>query len=203
MSVTHVNTLSKFGTKLEDRNQRVKFPKLKTRFRVLFEGFAAPIGGENITMDCRTFTTPKGSFEEKQIDCVNGPIYYPGLWTWQANSFTVYDSYDNVNYKELYRQIQLQRDLSEQVTGTVSQNYKYVSKFEATDGHQNAICTWVMEGCFLLQAQTQDAEAGDHSAMLIDCSQRFDNACLYDYDGVLITGDGAISTLMSKVLATN
>lgn len=197
----YVNTLSKFGTKVADRNQRVKFPKLHTRFRVLFEGFAAPIGGEDITMDMRTFSVPKGAFEEKQIDCVNGPIYYPGGYTWTASDFTVYDSYDNANYKSLYRQIQLQRDLSEQVTGTVSQNYKYVSKYECTDGHQNAICTWVMEGCWLMQAQPEDGEAGNHDAQLINCSQRYDNAALYDYDGTLITGDGAISTMMSKVMA--
>jgi hypothetical protein len=197
----YINTLSKFGVKLEDRNQRTKFNKLKTRYRVRFEGFAAPLGGENVTMDMKTFSTPKGKFEDKTIETVNGPIYYPGAWTWDASSFTVYDSYDNMNYKELYRQIQLQRDLSEQVTGTVSQNYKYVSKFENTDGHQNAICTWVMEGCFLMKAQPEDGENGDHSSQVINCSQRFDNACLYDYDGVLITGDGAISTLMSKVMA--
>jgi hypothetical protein len=197
----YINTLSKFGVKLEDRNQRTKFNKLKTRYRVRFEGFAAPLGGENVTMDMKSFSTPKGKFEDKTIETVNGPIYYPGAWTWDASSFTVYDSYDNMNYKELYRQIQLQRDLSEQVTGTVSQNYKYVSKYENTDGHQNAICTWVMEGCFLMQAQPEDGENGNHDSQVINCSQRFDNACLYDYDGVLITGDGAISTLMSKVMA--
>lgn len=197
----YVNTLSKFGTKLDGRNQRVKFPKLKTRYRVLFEGFAAPIGGDDLTMDMKTFSVPKGEFEEKTIDCVNGPIYYPGLWTWASSDFSVYDSYDNANYKSLYRQIQLQRDLSEQVTGTVSQNYKYVSKYECTDGHQNTICTWVMEGCFLLKAQPEDGENGNHDAQVINCSQRFDNACLYDADGTLITGDGAVSTLMSKVFA--
>ena len=197
----YINTLSKFGVKLEDRNQRTKFNKLKTRYRVLFEGFAAPLGGENVTMDMKSFSTPKGKFEDKTIETVNGPIYYPGAWTWDASSFTVYDSYDNMNYKELYRQIQLQRDLSEQVTGTVSQNYKYVSKYENTDGHQNAICTWVMEGCFLMQAEPEDGENGNHDSQIINCSQRFDNACLYDYDGVLITGDGAISTLMNKVMA--
>ena len=115
----YINTLSKFGVKLEDRNQRTKFNKLKTRYRVLFEGFAAPLGGENVTMDMKSFSTPKGKFEDKTIETVNGPIYYPGAWTWDASSFTVYDSYDNMNYKELYRQIQLQRDLSEQVTGNV------------------------------------------------------------------------------------
>jgi hypothetical protein len=197
----YINSLSKFGTKLEDKNQRVKFNKLKTRYRVVFEGFAAPIGGENITMDMRTFQTPKGAFEEQTIETVNGPIYYPGKWTWQPVTFTVYDSYDNMNYKELYRQIQRQRDLSEQVTGTVSQNYKYVTKFEYTDGHHNTIATWVMEGCFLTQAQPQDGDNGNHESMLIDCAQRFDNANLYDADGTLITGDGAVSTLLTKVMA--
>lgn len=195
------NTLSKFGVKLDDRNQRTKFTKLKTRFRVLFEGFAAPIGGENVSMDMKSFDAPKGSFTEQTIETVNGPVYYPGKWEWQATSFTVYDSYDNMNYKELYRQIQLQRDISEQVTGTVPQNYKYVSKFENTDGHQNPICTWVMEGCFLLQAQPEGGENGSHEAQTISCSQRFDNANLYDADGILITGDGAVSTLMNKVMA--
>jgi hypothetical protein len=132
---------------------------------------------------------------------VNGDIHYPGKWTWAACDFTVYDSYDNANYKELYRQIQLQRDLSEQVTGTVAQNYKYVSKFCNTDGHQNVICTWVMEGCWLQKAQPEDGANGDHEAQVINCTQVFDNCCLYDCDGTLITGDGAISTMMEKVLA--
>lgn len=201
MVIQHVDTLSKFGTKLADRNQRTKFPKLKTRFRVLFEGFAAPIGGENVSMDMKSFTTPKGAFEKQTIATVNGDVYYPGKWTWSDQSFTVYDSYDNMNYKELYRQIQLQRNLSEQVTGTVAQNYKYTCKMECTDGHQNAIATWVMEGCFLMQAQPEDMENGSHDAMTISCTQSFDNATLYDHDGILITGDGAISTLMNKVMA--
>lgn len=201
MVIQHVDTLSKFGTKLEDRNQRTKFNHLKTRYRVIFEGFAAPIGGENISMDMKSFTTPKGAFERQTINTVNGDVYYPGKWEWQDQSFVVYDSYDNMNYKELYRQIQLQRNLSEQVTGTVSQNYKYVSKFEYTDGHQNAIGTWVMEGCFLMQAHPDDAENGTHDSMVINCTQSFDNATLYDADGVLITGEGAISTFLSKVMA--
>jgi hypothetical protein len=53
----------------------------------------------------------------------------------------------------------------------------------------------------LMKAQPEDGENGNHESQTISCSQRFDNAWLYDYDGVLITGDGAISTLMSKVMA--
>lgn len=199
--INYVNTLSKFGQKLEDRNQRTKFNHLKCRYRVLFEGFASPIGGENVSMDMRTFSTPKGSFEKQVIETVNGQIYYPGKWTWEPCSFAVYNSYDNMNYKELYRQIQLQRDLSEQVTGTVSQNYKFKTLVEHTDGHHNAIATWCLEGCFLTKAQPEDMDNSNHESQVINCELVYDNASLYDSDGSLITGDGAISTLVSKVMA--
>ena len=78
----YINTLSKFGVKLEDRNQRTKFNKLKTRYRVLFEGFAAPLGGENVTMDMKSFSTPKGKFEDKTLisfystACVSGKLLF-------------------------------------------------------------------------------------------------------------------------------
>ena len=52
-----------------------------------------------------------------------------------------------------------------------------------------------------MQAQPEGGVNGNHDAQTISCVQRFDNANLYDYDGTLITGDGAISTLMSKVMA--
>ena len=83
----YINTLSKFGVKLEDRNQRTKFNKLKTRYRVLFEGFAAPLGGENVTMDMKSFSTPKGKFEDKTLisfSCIDFSNW--NLWTLPATS---------------------------------------------------------------------------------------------------------------------
>lgn len=199
--VDYVNTLSKFGTKVPDRNKRTKFNHLRTRYRVLFEGFAAPIGGDNISMDMKSFNTPKGKFAEQKIDTITGEIWYPGLWTWDPVSFVVYNSYDNANYKELMRQLMLQKDISTQVSGTVPQNYKFVTKFEHTDGDSNPVATWVMEGCWLVQAQPDDAENGNHDSMIVNCSMRFDNAALYDADGTLITGGGAVSTLLDKIMA--
>ena len=38
----YVDTLSKFGTKLEGYNQRVKFTHLPTRYRVRFFGMSCP-----------------------------------------------------------------------------------------------------------------------------------------------------------------
>lgn len=205
----YVDTLSKFGTKLEGYNQRVKFTHLATRYRVRFFGLSCHTytghntGSANVTMDMKEFDPPKGKFTDQAIDNVNGKIYYPGLWEWEQINFKVYNSYDNINYWELMTQIQAQRDLSEQNTGTVSDNYKFVASFEHTDGHQNATSYWILEGCFLLSVQpSAGGNNGNHDATTLDCSMRFDNASLYDYDGTLITGNGCRTSYLKEILAT-
>lgn len=205
----YVDTLSKFGTKLEGYNQRVKFTHLPTRYRVRFFGMSChpyngnKMGSANITMDMTEFNPPKGKFGDQKIENVNGVIYYPGKWEWETINFKVYNSYDNVNYWELLTQIQAQRDLSEQNTGTVPDNYKFVTSFEHTDGHQNAMAYWILEGCFLLSAQpSAGGKNGEHGVTTIDCSMRFDNASLYDYDGTLITGNGCRTSYLKEILAT-
>lgn len=200
--MTYVDTLSKFGVKLDGRNQRVNYQHQTNRFRARFLGFGGNQGADEITMDMKSFNTPKGSFEQKTIDTVNGEIKYLGKWTWQNVGFVVYDSIDNRDLKQLYNQIQIQRNLSQQVTGTVPQNWKFTSIFEYLDGHQNTIGSWVMEGCQLLKAEPGDGDYSNWELMTINCEMTIDNANLYDADNSLITDSGAISTLVSKVLAT-
>lgn len=224
------DTISKFGTRLGDSKSRVKFTHLQTRYRVLFRGLGSSQYGQNpfnngeytsnnnisisggtpycqssddISMDMTEFPLPQGNFERQTIENVNGPVYYPGKWTWQELTFKVYNSYDNVNYRKLLSQIQIQRDMYNQNTGTVPENYKFVTIFEHTDGHQNAIAFWVMEGCFLEEANPeQGGKNGDHSPTTISCKMSFDNATLYDYDGSKITNAGADTSYIDREMAT-
>lgn len=198
-----INTVSKFGTILPGENTRVKFPHLKTRYRVRFIGFgeAGSKDGVELSLDMEKCDTPKGSFTSQDIKQVNGTVHYAGEWKWDDVSFSIFNTYDNAAYAACYSQIQKQRDLAEQTTGTVSQNYKFTTFFEHTDGHQNAMATWVMEGCILLKAQTSGGENQSHEAMIIDCTMCYDNATLYDYNGKLLTGKLLDSTLQTKILA--
>jgi len=218
-------SLSKFGTKIDSSNQRVKFTHLATRYRVRFIGLGRPSNNftengwidnpvkqmceikfgsnDDLTMDMREFSPPSGEFEDQIIETVNGQIKYPGKWTWSGVSFKVYNSYDNMNYKLLFNQIQKQRDLYDQTTGTVPENYKFKTVFEHTDGHQNSVAYWVMEGCYLKKAvPSAGGNNGAHEATTIDCDMTFDNAILIDYDGTLITGYGATTTYLDRVRAT-
>ncbi len=128
-----------------------------------------------------------------RVELVNGQIKYPGKWTWEDLNFKVFNTYDNSNYKALYNQIQKQRNIYEQTTGDAPNNYKFTSVFEHTDGHQNILAYWVMEGCWLQKAQSEGAQNGEHGYMSIDCTMSFDNATLYNADGLQIpTADAGI-----------
>lgn len=181
--INTANTLSKFGTFLDNENRREKFYHLPTRYRVRFIGMGVTGDNVNLTMSMQKFDTPKGSFASENVSLVNGDLKYPGKWTWEPLNFTVFNTYDNANYRALYNQIQRQRDIFEQTTGDAPNTYKFTTVFEHTDGHQDTLGYWLMEGCFLTKAQTGSGENGTHTAMTIDCSMDFDNATLYDQDG--------------------
>lgn len=177
------NTLSKFGVSIDNEIKREKFYHLQTRYRVRFIGMGCD--GDNINMSTSMFSfdTPKGSFADQKIDLVNGELKYPGKWTWQDIKFTMFNTYDNTVYRACYNQIQRQRDIFEQVTGDAPSTYKFTTVFEHTDGHQDTLGYWLIEGCFLKEATTEGGENGKHDAMKITCNMSFDNATLYDADG--------------------
>lgn len=183
IDINNAETLSKFGVKLNGEIKRQKFYHLKTRYRVRFIGMGVDTEGDNLTMTMSEFDTPKGEFEPVPVELVNGQIKYPGKWTWQNVAFKVFNTYDNSNYKALYNQIQRQRNIYEQTTGDAPNTYKFKTIFEHTDGHQEVLGSWLMEGCFLTKAQPEGATNGNHEQMMIDCEIAFDNATLYDCNG--------------------
>lgn len=185
------NTLTKFGTSIDENIAREKFYHLQTRYRVRFIGMGC--NGENINMSTSMvdFETPKGQFESQKVDLVNGELKYPGKWTWSTLKFTMFNTYDNAVYRACYNQIQRQRDLFEQNTGDAPSTYKFTTVFEHTDGHQDTLGYWLMEGCFLQNAHTEGGKNGTHEAMKITCNMDFDNATLYDADGNQIPSNAA------------
>ena len=93
----------------------------------------------------------------------------------------------------MWNQIQRQRNIYEQTTGDAPNTYKFTTIFEHTDGHQDTLSYWLIEGCYLTDASTQAGDNGNHDAMTIDVNMVFDNASLFDADGNQIpTADAGI-----------
>ena len=181
--INSANTLSKFGTLVDGNIIREKFYHLQTRYRVRFIGMGVEGDNINLTTSMMEFATPKGDFEDKKVDLVNGELKYPGKWTWKDITFKMFNTYDNAVYRACYNQIQRQRDIFEQTTGDAPSKYKFTTVFEHTDGHQDTLGYWLMEGCFLKNAHTEGGKNGTHDVMTITCEMAFDNATLYDKDG--------------------
>jgi hypothetical protein len=102
----------------------------------------------------------------------------------------------------LWNQLQRQRNIYEQTTGDAPNTYKFTTVVEHTDGHQETLSYWVMEGCFLSKAQpSENFENGQYAPITIECGLVFDNATLYDRDGNLIpTEDAGVITDLGTAL---
>ena len=160
-AIKNVDTLSKLGFILDGNNRKENFYHLQAWFHVRFISMGVNNEHANLTMNMKSFFPPKGNFEKQTVELVNGSLYYPGKWTWEETIFTVYNTYDNTNYKTLWNQLQRQRNIYEQTTGDTPNAYKFTTVVEHIDGHQETLSYWVMEGCFLSKAtQSENFENG-------------------------------------------
>lgn len=182
----YLRTLNKFGTLYNGQIQQAKHVHLHTRYRVHFIGYG--VSGEStwLTANMQKFTPPQGAFESVKVPYVNGEVKYAGKWTWSDITFNVLNSYDNSVERALQNQLQRQKDTQEQTTGDAPSGYKFTTVFERTDGHQITLARWVLEGCFLIDAKEDEASNEDYQFSQIACTMSYDNAVLYDGNGVLI-----------------
>lgn len=190
-TLANVNTLSKFGTLQNGKTARAKFFHLKGRYRVSFIGFGIDGQGSTLTAEMVEFAQPSGSFNKQSVNYVNGEIHYAGKWSWQDISFKLFNTYDNSVYRALLNQLQRQRDFTEQTTGDAPSNYKFQCIFENTDGHQSTLSYWIIEGCWLQDLQIDGSSNNSDEASQITCKMVFDNATLYDKDGVAVPTSSA------------
>lgn len=195
-------TTDKFGIREEpDGATRTKFAHLKNRFRVTMTGFAAPIGSKNLTLEAKKVSLPKITFAEQKIEGYGHETKYAGKETFGDVSITVLNSIDNVIYKELLRQKQLQSSNATSVTATAPTNYKFVCNVEHLGGNSERLSYWQYEGCWIKELDFGDVEYGNYDAMMINMTLSIDNMNLFDENGKLVTDQGAISTFINNNLA--
>ena len=199
--VNLVTSTNKFGVKIDGHNTRVKFPHLRNRFRMEFIGFAAPIGGENLTMDARSCDFPKWSDEKKSIKTYNGEVKYAGAREYQDISFQVYLGIDNVNYRELLRQSSIQRNYANFAHATVPSNYKFITNVYHLGGEHEVLARWQCEGCWLQSVNIDGGEYGNYDGVSCNCTMSIDSALFFDENDELVTYEESLTTYLNNVLA--
>lgn len=175
--------------------QGLLMPKLKYRFRVVFEGFGVAAGPSRteLTKQVVSAARPNLSFEQILVPIYNSTIKLAGKHAWQAQEIVIRDDAAGNVSKLVGEQLQKQLDFMEQASAAAGIDYKYTTRIDILDGGNGTATpvvleTWELYGCYLKSVNWGDQNYGTNEAMTISLTQEYDNAVQYR-DGS-VTGVG-------------
>jgi hypothetical protein len=164
--------------------QGLLMPKLKYRFRVIFENFGpsqstAPV--TELTKQVMDFTRPSVSFEEMVLDIYNSKIKLAGKHSWDDLTCQIRDDAGGNVSKLIGQQLQKQLDFMEQASASSGIDYKFLTRFEVLDGGNGAyepvaLETWEIYGCYLKSVNYNNMDYAASEAATIALTIAFDNA---------------------------
>ena len=161
--------------------QGLLMPKLKYRFRVMFENFGVTTPRTELTKQVIDFTRPSVSFEDITVDIYNSKLYLAGKHSWEMVTVNLRDDASGQVSRLVGQQLQKQLDFMEQASAASGIDYKFTTKCEILDGGNGAVQpvvleTWELYGCYLQSANYNDLSYSTSDVVTIALSIRFDNA---------------------------
>lgn len=161
--------------------QGLLMPKLKYRFRVIFENFGVSTPRTELTKQVMDFTRPNVTFENIDLPIYNSTIKLAGKYSWQDLTCNLRDDAGGNVSKLVGEQLQKQLDFMEMSSAASGIDYKFLTRFEVLDGGNGAnepiaLETWEIYGCYLQSVNYNDMNYGTSEAATISVVIRFDNA---------------------------
>lgn len=202
-----IATLSKFTVPLASdasaTAQGMLMPKLKYRFRVMFENFGVSTPTTELTKQVQSAARPNLQFANQVIEIYNSKINYAGKPTWQTVSIVLRDDVTGSVSKLVGEQLQKQFDFFEQASAASGVDYKFTMRIEMLDGGNGAntpqvLETWECYGCYVTAANWQTLAYGEQGPATIDLTIQPDN-CVQTPQG---TGIGTVVGRTINTLAT-
>ncbi len=202
-----IATLSKFTVPLASdasaTAQGMLMPKLKYRFRVMFENFGVSTPTTELTKQVVSTSRPNLAFANQVIEIYNSKINYAGKPTWQTFPVVLRDDVTGAVSKLVGEQLQKQFDFFEQSSAASGVDYKFNVRLEMLDGGNGAntpqvLETWECYGCYLTAANYQSLAYGEQGPVTIDLTIQPDN-CVQSPQG---TGVGTVIGRTINTLAT-
>jgi len=180
-----VSSLSKMTVPLASdqsaSSQGLLMPKLKYRFRTVFENLGVSTPRTELTKQVMTFTRPSVSFDDMTIDLYNSRVRLAGKHTWDDVTVELRDDASGAVAKLVGEQLQKQLDFMEQSSASSGIDYKFVTRCEVLDGGNGAneptvLETWELYGCYLTTVNYNDLTYADSAPATVSLTIRFDNA---------------------------
>jgi hypothetical protein len=161
-------------------NEGLLMPKLKYRFRVIFENFGISTPRTELSKQVIDFRRPSVSFEDISIPIYNSTLKLAGKYSWAETVCTLRDDASGKVSTLVGEQIQKQMDFFEMASAAAGINYKFLTRFEILDGGMGndvvVLETWELYGCYLKQADYGEMSYGTNDPVTIAMTIQFDNA---------------------------
>jgi len=180
-----VSSLTKFTVPLDSDQsanaQGLLMPKLKYRFRALFENLGVSTPRTELTKQVMDITRPNLTFEEMEVPVYNSRVYLAGKHSWDPITVNFRDDVNGSVSRLLGEQVQKQFDVMEQASAAAGIDYKFITRFEILDGGNgasvaNVLETWELYGCFIQNVNYNDLNYASNEPVTITAAIRFDNA---------------------------
>ena len=162
-------------------NQGLLMPKLKYRFRTVFENFGVSTPRTELTKQIISFTRPSVSFDDITIDLYNSRMRMAGKHTWDDTTVEIRDDATGDVAKLIGEQLQKQVDFMEQSSAAAGIDYKFLTRCEVLDGGNGAnepvvLETWELYGCYLTTVNYNDLNYSTSEPATVSMTMRYDNA---------------------------
>lgn len=162
-------------------NQGLLMPKLKYRFRAVFENFGVSTPRTELTKQVIDFQRPSVSFDEMVVDVYNSRMYLAGKHSWESITVNLRDDASGQIARLVGEQLQKQMDFMEQASAASGIDYKFLTRCEILDGgngtaQPTVLETWELYGCYLTGVNYNDLNYSESAPVTISMTIRFDNA---------------------------
>ena len=170
-------------------NQGLLMPKLKYRFRVIFENFGVSTPRTELTKQVMDFTRPQVDFADIDIPIYNSTVKLAGKYTWSDLTCNLRDDAGGNVSRLVGEQLQKQLDFTEMASAAAGIDYKFLTRFEILDGGNGAgepvvLENWEIYGCYLKSVNYNNMDYSASEPVTIALSIRFDNASQTPGQGV-------------------
>ena len=161
--------------------QGLLMPKLRYRFRVMFENFGVSTPRTELTKQVLSVARPNLTFEEIALPIYNSTLKLAGRHAWADIACTIRDDASGAVSRLIGEQFQKQMDFLEMSSAASGIDYKFTTKVEVLDGGNGATApvvleTWELYGCYLKAANYGDLNYGSNEAATIEMTVAYDNA---------------------------
>lgn len=200
-----IASLNKFtvplATNQSASTQGLLMPKLKYRYRAVFENFGVSKDKVvELTKQVVSISRPNLNFNPFVIETYNSKVNLVGKPSWETVNVTLRDDAGGNISRIIGEQVQKQFDFMEQSSASSGIDYKFVLKFEMLDGGNGVnevrvLETWELYGAFLSQVNYGEMDYGSNEPATIALSVTYDNA-------IQTPADTGIGTRVARTLGT-